>query len=118
MSCKSFKRIWNWFNKARLSVLTSEREGFPYAAIESLFCGVPVIATKCGDINDLIKDGYNGVLINNHRNVDLLSKEIVNLLHKPQQIKMFSEHARKISNNITIEKITSIWKELINKTQN
>ena len=56
--------VWDWFNKSKISVLTSEREGFPYAVIEALNCGLPIITSNCGDVCDLVKDGYNGIIIN------------------------------------------------------
>lgn len=37
-------------------------EAFPYAALEALSLGVPVIASKIGGLPELVRDGVNGLL--------------------------------------------------------
>lgn len=37
-------------------------EAFPYAALEALSIGVPVIASKIGGLPELVRDGVNGLL--------------------------------------------------------
>ena len=46
-----------------ISVLPSDREGFPYNVIESMMCGVPVIRTPAGGHRDQIQDGHDGVIV-------------------------------------------------------
>jgi glycosyltransferase involved in cell wall biosynthesis len=44
------------------SVVCSESEAFPYAAIESLAVGTPVVSTDCGGPAEIIRTGRNGFL--------------------------------------------------------
>jgi glycosyltransferase involved in cell wall biosynthesis len=44
------------------SVVCSESEAFPYAAIESLAVGTPVVSTDCGGPAEIIRSGRNGFL--------------------------------------------------------
>lgn len=44
-------------------MLTSIKEGFPYALLEAGYAGLPVIATDVGDSNAVIKDMETGILI-------------------------------------------------------
>ena len=65
--------VWDYYNRSKISIILSEREGFPFSVIESMASGVPVVASKCGDIIDVVKTGYNGILIDNipfsHKNI-------------------------------------------------
>ena len=49
--------------RADVFVLPSYAEGLPYALLESMAAGVPVIATRVGAIPELVEDGINGVLV-------------------------------------------------------
>ena len=42
------------------SVICSESEAFPFAAIESLAVGTPVVSTDCGGTAEIIRTGRNG----------------------------------------------------------
>ncbi len=46
-----------------ISVLTSWREGFPNAVIESMAAGVPVIVTDAGDNSLIVENGVNGFIV-------------------------------------------------------
>jgi glycosyltransferase involved in cell wall biosynthesis len=46
-----------------LFLLPSYAEGLPYALLESMAAGVPVIATRVGAIPDVVADGTHGLLI-------------------------------------------------------
>lgn len=47
-----------------LMLMASEYEGMPTAIAEALSVGVPVVTTAAGDIPSVIKDAFNGVLLN------------------------------------------------------
>lgn len=45
---------------SKLFVMTSDKEGFPYTLIETLFCNTPIISTDVSDIKDII--GYKYII--------------------------------------------------------
>jgi glycosyltransferase involved in cell wall biosynthesis len=48
---------------ADVFVLASHGEGLPYALLESMAAGVPVIATRVGAIPDVVLDGFHGLFV-------------------------------------------------------
>ncbi|MFF2107813.1 glycosyltransferase [Rhodococcus koreensis] len=46
-----------------VSCLSSVHEGVPMAIIESMAAGLPVVATRCGSVPDMIVDGVLGYLV-------------------------------------------------------
>lgn len=62
-----------------ISVSCSIREGLGLNLIEAMLTGNPVVATKNRGHNELVKDGYNGFLIEQY-DVDSLSCKLLTLL--------------------------------------
>lgn len=47
---------------ADIFLVTSEMESFGLAALEAMSCGVPVIGTRCGGLQEVVKEGLTGFL--------------------------------------------------------
>jgi len=52
-----------WYRAAYTSVLASEREPFGRVIVESMACGVPVIATRAGGVPEIICHQQDGLLV-------------------------------------------------------
>lgn len=107
------QNVWEWYNKSKISVLTSEREGFPYSVIESLSCGVPVVSSDCGDVNDLIKDDYNGLIVNRYDDPESFAHKIIQILTNEQTLELYSANCLESVRNINVDNVHSIWKSII-----
>lgn len=57
------KRISQWMNAADALCLSSAFEGMPRAAVEALYCGLPVVGTAVGETGRLIGDRQGGRLV-------------------------------------------------------
>ena len=58
-----------------------EHEGLPVSLMEAMNFDLPCISTKTGSINELIEDGYNGMLVVDKQPIDLanaISKLLIN----------------------------------------
>lgn len=106
------KNVWDWYNKSKISVLTSEREGFPYSVVESLSCGVPVVTSDCGDVNDLIKDGYNGLIVEKYNDYAIFAQNIIWILDNNKMLETYSSNCLESVKNVNISTVTSIWKDM------
>lgn len=78
---------------ADLFLLTSETEGFGLAALEAMACGVPVVSSRCGGIEEVVRDGVDGVLAPVGR-IDLLAEACVELARHPQRRLVMAQAAR------------------------
>jgi glycosyltransferase involved in cell wall biosynthesis len=54
------------YRRADTFCLSSLREGCPNVILEALATGIPVVATKVGGVPELVRDGLNGFLANDH----------------------------------------------------
>jgi len=52
-----------WFCAADLFVLLTKSEGWPNVLLESLACGIPVVATRVGGVPEIVRDGVDGILV-------------------------------------------------------
>jgi glycosyltransferase involved in cell wall biosynthesis len=52
-----------WFCAADLFVLLTKSEGWPNVILESLACGLPVVATRVGGVPEIARDGVDGLLV-------------------------------------------------------
>jgi teichuronic acid biosynthesis glycosyltransferase TuaC len=52
-----------WFCAADMFVLLTTLEGWPNVVLESLACGVPVVATHVGGVPEIVRDETDGILV-------------------------------------------------------
>ncbi len=79
---------------ADVFLLPSYREGLPYALLESMAAGTPVITTRVGGIPDVVTDRINGMLVP-RRDADAIARAIVELACDPAALGRMSEACRR-----------------------
>ncbi len=107
------ENIWEWYNRCKISLLASEREGFPYTVIESLRCGIPVIVSNCGDVNDIVKDSFNGRIVPDYRDYHAYAEVIIELLNNPVLLDTYSKNSVKSFDNNAPVSVESIWDQIL-----
>ncbi len=91
------------FCEGDISILTSISEGFPYTVIESMSCGIPVVATDVGGVSEAL-DSSCGFICKPKDHVEI-GKRVVELLQNEElRIQMGMNARKKVVNNFTIDK--------------
>jgi glycosyltransferase involved in cell wall biosynthesis len=91
-----------------LQVVPSVFEGFGMVVLEAMARGIPVIATNVDGIRSIIKDGYNGLLVD-YGDQNALSKQIQYLLQN-------KDLSNSIINNASRELEKYNWEKIYNET--
>lgn len=99
---------------ASVFVLSSISEGMPNALMEAMALGLPVVATDCpsGGPKQLIRDGENGLLVQNN-NEEALAYAINRVIEDEQLSHNLSINALGIADEYSEEKICHQWKAYI-----
>jgi glycosyltransferase involved in cell wall biosynthesis len=113
------ERLADIYRNADLLVLPSHRHGvweelFGIVLIEAMACETPVVATDCVGPSEIIEDGTNGFLIEQH-DMGALQKVIEDIASRPSLSKRLGEQARRdVVNNYDISPVADQWDEMLN----
>lgn len=102
-------------NAADISVLYSGNEGSPLSVKESLACGIPVVANRVGDIDEIIESGKNGYILDKENNYEL--SELMKKCLKESNSMRFKcvESVKLYSVDLINKKIFDIYNKLIDQ---
>ncbi len=94
------------FCEGDISILTSISEGFPYTVLESMSCGIPVVATDVGGVTEALDETCG--FICKPKDHEEIGKRVVELLQNEELRRQMGINARKkVSENFTIGKFIS-----------
>lgn len=98
-----FELLQDLFSKSSIFIFPSMGEGFGLVVLEALSAGLPVIVSKncCG--TDIIKDGYNGFVIEAGDTKELINK-INWFIENKEKLPEMSRNAIKTAELYTWEK--------------
>lgn len=104
---------------AELVVAPSFIENAPYTILESMACGVPVVASNVGGISEIIEDGYNGALVELN-SPKVIAKSVINLLEDKSLQSLMGQHARETINNkfswsVNLKKYCDAYSDALNQ---
>ena len=106
--------IYEVLSKAQLFVTTSKYESLGLSVVEALNVGLPSIAfKKCSGVNMLIKNNYNGILVEGSMDSDVeLSKVLLNLLKNSEKRKQLASNCY-LDLSFDINTISNEWINLL-----
>ena len=107
------KDVARAYNSARIFINPSLNEGGPRVALEAMACGLPVITTRVGIMNDIIIEGETGLFI--EWTAYDMSEKIKKLLNDNKLQEKFSQAGVGISRQFERKKIIENYAgELLN----
>ena len=71
---KSENELVSYYQQSNCFLLTSYREGTPTAILEAMACGLPIVTSNVGGIDNIISDGTNGFVIKTFDKKDYIEK--------------------------------------------
>lgn len=93
-------------------IMSSRFEGFPMVLLEAMSCGLPCVSFDCPTgAKDIIKDGYNGYLVE-YLNVEKLADRICDMIEDVDLRKEMGKHSKESVMSYLPEKIMKSWVSL------
>jgi glycosyltransferase involved in cell wall biosynthesis len=97
---------------ADIYVMPSHFEGFPNALLEAMISEIAVIATNVGAVEEIVIDGFNGLITESHNPVKL-AQNLETLLLEPDKRTQYAIEAKKtvlerFTLEIAVEKLKKI----------
>ncbi|WP_428897891.1 Glycosyltransferase involved in cell wall bisynthesis [Parelusimicrobium proximum] len=104
---------------ASLYISTSLREGLPFAVIEALHCGTPVLAYDADGTAEVVRDGENGYIFKpgDYKSIAEKIKEILSddILESALSGAAFDSSLEQFSDDNTVGRYIDMYNELLKK---
>ena len=98
------REFLEYFKASKVFVLNSGYEGFSHLLLEAMAVGLPIITTNiCGN-PEIVKDGYNGLLVE-YNNKAQLKEAILKIWKNKDLQNKFSENGKKTVLEFSLERM-------------
>ena len=108
-------RLSTHLRTAGCFVLSSRFEGFPNVLMEALACGCPVVASNCADISEIVRHGWNGLLIP-PEDPDGLANALRLIMEDVKLRRVFEENGPVSIRRFDVDSIVDHWERLFQET--
>lgn len=111
-------KIWDYYKISDIVVVPSiidssgYEEGLPVTLLEAMCAGKAVIGTKTKGICEVIRDGENGLLVD-QKNSEQITEKIIDLLNNDELRATLSKNAISCANNYSWDVIGEQYVEII-----
>jgi glycosyltransferase involved in cell wall biosynthesis len=98
--------------RCQIFALASQTEGFPYALLEAMACGLAVVATDCGaGPREILRNGEVGWLVPNG-DAEALAAALDRLMSNESERARLAALAPEVLSRFALEAVTARWEEL------
>lgn len=102
----------NILNTAKIFVLNSSHEGGPFTIMEAMAAGLCCIASRVGEVPELIEHGTNGYIMKRYDDIEGYANLILMLLEDEQHLQEIQDAASLIKLKQNSYRIIRFWKKL------
>lgn len=111
------KSVSHILSKATGFVFPSLKEGMPKAVLEAMACGLPIIASNISGINEIVTNGYDGLLVP-PEDQQVLGEAILNVINDRNLAAKLGANARKTVEtnhnwNTVLSALDSVYEEAL-----
>lgn len=107
------KNVPEWMQAMDVIVHASEREPFGIVVVEAMSLGKPVVATRPGGPEEIVRDGFNGLLVPFDADADAMAEAILRFLCNPDFARDCGQQAQKRSLDFTREQFVQNLKKAV-----
>ena len=110
---KSSEEVKKEMLNSTMYLMTSYTESFGIVLIEAMSCGVPcIIFDSAKGALELIKDGYNGYIIENRDN-KRYAEVVLNTLKDKNKLKELGKNSKEYSKQFNINNVEELWLKVL-----
>lgn len=110
--------IYSKMANSKILLVTSIRESFSMVILEAMAMGCIVVSYDCPTgPSELIKDGFNGFLIENG-DVNAMKNKCIDIIENHIDVDLIRSNAIKFVDNYTPEKIADRWTSVLKSVEN
>jgi glycosyltransferase involved in cell wall biosynthesis len=111
------RKLPRLYQAADIFAFSTFYENLPFAVLEALSTGLPVVTTRVGGIPEMIEDGRNGFLVQPFNSREL-SNRILYLLEHPNAASEIAFQARKVIEErfdwrLIVKKVLKVYDEAL-----
>ena len=112
----SVRNVEDYLHNSDIYVHSAKSESFGLVLLEAMAAGLPVVCLDAKGNRDILKDGYNGLMVN-VPDVDLFTNKIIQLLSNQDLYYSISDNAVKFARDFDIgeyvNRLVNLYKTLL-----
>lgn len=112
VSFEGYQQPLSYYHRAKIFLMTSAFEGFPMTLVEAQQSGVvPVVMDSFASLHDIVKDGYNGRIVE-EGDIPAFVGAVVGLMEHGDRCTEMALHGLETSRLFGVEKVVDRWVRL------